>query len=498
LNLIHISRSLIAIFLTIATLPGWAWGATDKDWLSRIYDRTISEEWMNIHFNGQKIGFSYQRTEQGPKGYRITSRAVVRFKIADATQDMSFSRSFYMDPDKSARGFISLQAIGDQRQRTVGEVTGDELAMDITGAAGESRVVKKLAPGTQFMETLELLILDKLKPGAKMTVPVFLVEMRAQDTIAVEISKEMAKIPGADGKPVDAYMVESRIQGLTTKSYITPSGDKLREESVMGFASVRTDENGAAKFPTAVIPITSLITFSLIKPDKPIDSQLGIKELKLALSGFENPVTIPSDTRQVVGTGGWTKNAAGKSILAIPVTVIRQEPPGAMTIQQAGKAQPGQTAPSPEIQSDNKMIAKEARAIVGVEKDAYKASVAINRWVFTNIKKKLVDSFTAVDVLLSKEGECQSHANLFVALARSVGIPARVAAGIVYSTEQGGFLYHAWPEVYAGSWISMDPTLGQDLADATHVKLSDGDLENLIRLFQFLVKMNISVEAVAR
>jgi thiaminase len=470
----------------------------EKDWLSRTYDRTVSEEWMDIHFNGQKIGFSYQKTEQGPKGYRITGRAVIRFEIADVAQDMSFSRSFYMDPDKSARGFISLQTIGDQRQRTVGDVIGGDLVLDITGAGGESRVVKKLAPGVQFMETLELLILDKLKPGAKMTIPVFLVEMRTQDTIAIEIAKEMVKVPGVDGKPVDAYVVESRIQGMATKSYITPSGEKLKEESVMGFTSVRTDEKNAAKFPTAVIPITSLITFSLVKPDKPIKSQSGIKELKLSLSGFESPVTIPSDTRQVVGTGGWSRNAGGKNILAIPVTVIRQSAPGAMTIQQAGKAQASYLNPSPEIQSDNKMIAKEARAIVGGEQDAYKAAVAINRWVYSNIKKKLVDSFTAVDVLLSKEGECQSHANLFVAMARSLGIPARVAAGIVYSSEHEGFLYHAWVEVYAGSWINMDPTLGQNLADATHVKLSGGELENLVQLFQFLVKMNISVQGVAR
>jgi hypothetical protein len=453
---------------------------------------------MDIHFNGQKIGFSYQKTEQGPKGYRITGRAVVRFKIAEMTQDMSFSRTFYLDPDKGARGFISLQTIGDQRQRTVGEVIGGELVMDITGAGGESSVVKKLAPGVQFMETLELLILDKLKPGTKMTVPVFLVEMRTLDTIAIEILTDMSKVPGVDGKPVDAYVVESRIQGMTTKSYITPSGEKLKEESVMGFTSVRTDETGATKFPTALIPVTSLITFSLIKPDKPIENQTGIKELKLSLSGFETPVTIPFDTRQVVGTGAWGRNAAGKRILAIPITVIRQEPPGAMTIQQAGKAQPGQTAPSPEIQSDNKMILKEARGAIGAEKDTYKAAVAINRWVYTNIKKKLVDSFTAVDVLLSKEGECQSHANLFVAMARSVGIPARVAAGIVYSTEHQGFLYHAWAEVYAGSWISMDPTLGQNLADATHVKLAGGEMEELIKLFQFLAKTNISIERATR
>jgi len=488
----------VFLFLTAFGLcADFAW-AQNKDWLSRTYDRTISEEWMDIHFNGQKIGFSYQKTEQGPKGYRITGRAVIRFQIAETTQDMSFARTFYLDPDKGARGFISLQTIGDQRQRTVGEVIGGELVLDITGAGGESRVVKKLSPGVQFMETLELLILEKLKPGTKMTIPVFLVEMRTQDTIDIEISRDMAKVPGVDGKPVDAYVVESRIQGMATKSYITPSGEKLKEESVMGFTSVRTDENGAAKFPTALIPVTSLITFSLIKPDKPIESQSGIKELKLSLSGFNSPVTIPSDTRQVVGTGSWGKNAVGKSVLAIPITIVRQEPPAAMTIQQAGKAQPGQTAPSPEIQSDNKMILKEARAIVGAQKDVYKASVAINRWVYANIKKKLVDSFTAVDVLLSKEGECQSHSNLFVAMARSVGIPARVAAGIVYSTEHQGFLYHAWPEVYVGSWISMDPTLGQDLADATHVKLAGGEMEELVKLFQFLAKTNIAVEGVAR
>ena len=61
-------------------------------------------------------------------------------------------------------------------------------------------------------------------------------------------------------------------------------------------------------------------------------------------------------------------------------------------------------------------------------------------------------------------------------MARALGLPARVAVGLVYL--RGAFYYHAWPEVYVaqsptlGQWLPVDPTLNQFPADATHVRLA--------------------------
>ena len=94
-----------------------------------------------------------------------------------------------------------------------------------------------------------------------------------------------------------------------------------------------------------------------------------------------------------------------------------------------------------------------------------------------NIAKQAVDAFTAVEVLRAGQAECQGHAYLLAALARAMGLPARVVNGIVYSPQHGGFLYHSWNEVWLPEegWRPVDATFGQRLADATHVKLIEGE-----------------------
>jgi transglutaminase-like putative cysteine protease len=56
-------------------------------------------------------------------------------------------------------------------------------------------------------------------------------------------------------------------------------------------------------------------------------------------------------------------------------------------------------------------------------------------------------------------------------------MPARIVNGIVYSEEHGGFLYHTWNEAWVAGrgWQPLDATFGQVHADATHVKLLEGE-----------------------
>ena len=102
----------------------------------------------------------------------------------------------------------------------------------------------------------------------------------------------------------------------------------------------------------------------------------------------------------------------------------------------------------------------------------------ICKWVYDKIwNKNLKVGFgTAKQTLASLEGDCTEHTVLFIALARAVGIPSRICAGLVY--QRDAFYYHFWPEVYVGKWVSMEPTLGQIQADATHIQLAGGKLES--------------------
>ena len=118
-----------------------------------------------------------------------------------------------------------------------------------------------------------------------------------------------------------------------------------------------------------------------------------------------------------------------------------------------------------------------ARKISAGEKDPEKTVTLLLRWIEDNIEREAVDSFSATDVLRERRAECQGHAYLLAALARALGIPARVVNGIVYSEAHGGFLYHTWNELWIDGrgWRPVDATFAQPLADATHLKLIEGE-----------------------
>ncbi|MGH9428259.1 MAG: transglutaminase domain-containing protein, partial [Terriglobia bacterium] len=80
------------------------------------------------------------------------------------------------------------------------------------------------------------------------------------------------------------------------------------------------------------------------------------------------------------------------------------------------------------------------------------------------------DYATAEQTLATLEADCLEFSQLYVAMARSLGLPARMVSGLAYSgTTFGG---HAWVEVYVGDWIELDPTWGTDFVDATHIRNS--------------------------
>ncbi|OQA28867.1 MAG: Transglutaminase-like superfamily protein [Verrucomicrobia bacterium ADurb.Bin345] len=133
------------------------------------------------------------------------------------------------------------------------------------------------------------------------------------------------------------------------------------------------------------------------------------------------------------------------------------------------------------VQAADEGIVRKARELTGSARDRVEAVLAIHRWVHRNVKKVPAVSLpSAVEVLRHMKGDCNEHTYLFVALARAAGIPAQIRVGLVYLDD--AFYYHAWPAVYAGRWWELDPTLGQEAVDATHIALLEGELGAQLQL----------------
>jgi transglutaminase-like putative cysteine protease len=154
--------------------------------------------------------------------------------------------------------------------------------------------------------------------------------------------------------------------------------------------------------------------------------------------------------------------------------------------------------PEPFIESDAPEIRAAAERMVegvtGTRERAERLTREINSYVE---KRPTVSLPSALEVLRTRVGDCNEHTALFVAMARSLGIPARVNVGVAYV--RGAFYYHAWPEVYIdegnghGTWLPVDPTFNQFPADATHVRLARGGLDKQAAIIPLIGRAKIAV-----
>ena len=148
--------------------------------------------------------------------------------------------------------------------------------------------------------------------------------------------------------------------------------------------------------------------------------------------------------------------------------------------------------PEPLIPSSSPSLVAQARAIVGTDPDPGRAARRLAVWVTAHVRPEAgTRAPSALDVLRRRAGGCNETTVLYVALARAVGLPARPVAGLV---EIGGrFYYHAWPEVFLGDWVPLDPLLHEFPADAGHVRFAVGALARQIELFPFVGRATLKV-----
>jgi transglutaminase-like putative cysteine protease len=127
---------------------------------------------------------------------------------------------------------------------------------------------------------------------------------------------------------------------------------------------------------------------------------------------------------------------------------------------------------SPRIKALAAEIVEEAEA-----ETPYEMSVAVTRYLRNNIE--YVESLSRpprgqdpLEWMLfeNKQGYCVYYASAEILMLRSLGIPARLAAGFAQGEDNDENLYtvrrenaHAWPEVYFPGigWVEFEPTGGQ-------------------------------------
>ena len=405
---------------------------------------------------------------------------------------------------------IDVRFDGDFGAYTVrGDVAGDTVLRLTLVSGGDTQTARVPLPRPVVLPTLLPLRLaygGELRPGAVRTARVFDPLLLTQRDVRVTIGDESTLVL-ADSAAFDstamawvaarfdtvrAVRIETTGAGPATSIWVDAQGRVARASSVRGFTTERTAfeiayENfrrrdttrvrRASERPTAgdVVPTTAIAAGAPLRADGP--GELRVRLADAGLAGLNL--------------------AGGRQALVGDTLIVRRETAAQLTARYRLPAPPDSLygpwlGPEPLVEADNPRLRAQARLLANHARDPAQVAERIVRWVHDAVDNQPARSLPdAVHVFESRRGDCNEHTVLYVALARAAGIPARTAAGLLYLG--GRFYYHAWPEVYLGDWVAVDPTLGQFPADAGHVRFVVGGLARQVELLPILGRLRLEV-----
>lgn len=443
---------------------------------SGIKDIPTDSEWMTITHHRKKMGYSvYSVSNLGDQGYSVTSTAHLNLSVAGVETKILMKNNVKVDTLFRLSSF-DFHLKSDQYITAVtGKKTGQTLHLTLQhGTESASKEIQVPDEIYTYLSIQPMVAWQGITMGDKIILPAF--DPVTMETSQVEITHEGKEdlIIGETNYRLNKIRV--LFKGVPSILWLDDNGLTFREETIMGLVMEKTTPDQALQMQYNVGEIDLMDVYAIpVKP--PIKDPASLLGLTLEIDGIDPKLLqkFNTDRQKII-----QENPIHLRLRPAPVS------------HQAASLDTFLVSNS-IIQCTNPIIVELAREITQNEETKLDKVNRLNDWVYHYLKKRPVVSLSsALEILDGKQGDCSEHTTLFTTLTRSAGIPTKIHIGLVYL--QGRFLYHAWPVVNLdGQWIAMDPTLGQPVADATHITLLEGDFNNITELINLLGRVKIRI-----
>ncbi|HSM61740.1 MAG TPA: transglutaminase domain-containing protein [Longimicrobiales bacterium] len=502
-----------AILATWLGMAGWqARREYFQPELARLAEAALSlapgVSFYTLSMGGGTVGQATSRLDTVPGGFELedfmslelpalgeTGTAVARTLVRLSPALVMESFSFTLDSEAGR-----FEASGTLGQDTTLSVTirsaGSEQNLDFR--LSQPPVFSSVVPirvaigqGLEVGGTARLPVFDPTSLGTR-TVDVRILE---HDTLVIPDSAAVDARTGrwapARWDSVPAWRISEAFGGIQVESWVDEDGRVLRASSPLGFTMEKTEYELArqaqeqARLPGGAAPGGDVILSTAVRSDVRLDEVEDHDELRFRLSGVDlagfqldgGRQTLRGDTL-VVRREPWADLEAGYRL-----------PYPRMDLREA-------LEPEPLVQSDDPRILDVAQQVTARRAQWRQDPKEVARQLTGAVHRMLEKGVTfsvpnAVQVLETRRGDCNEHTVLYVALARALGLPARTAVGLVYVND--AFFYHAWPEVWLGEWVAVDPTFGQVPADAAHIRFVVGGLAQQVEIVRLIGNLDIDV-----
>lgn len=440
--------------------------------------------WLGLYFGEeQQVGYVNLRTtpeeREEEKGYSMTASARVEFPLFGQDTRVQFSGSAWMSALSGLREFDFQLSAADHQMRIEGVV--EEGVVDaLLHTAGE-QIPFKLPVGKELLLSgglgMTALSLPNLAPGEVAYVDAFDPTTMSVGRAKIEaLRRETLEVAG---EPVETIVLATSISGITTRAWVSNEEEIIRAETPFGLIIKKIQPQDALT-PSRPDESANIIAAVAVTARGPLPDYHA-PALRLRIEGLDEALMPPEDTRQFRDGDAWR--------------IVRQDPRAVAPVEPFSPEDAEMYLGSDMfIQTAHPRIQQQMREIVGEAREPWDMAVRIHDWLYEHINKQNVLSVpSALSVLESLEGDCNEHAVLFAALARAAGIPTRIAIGLAWSQKMQSFGYHAWPEVYVGRWIAMDPTFGERTVSPTHIKLFTGGIDQWPRLMAYVGTLELEI-----
>ena len=400
-------------------------------------------QWRGVYYRAAKVGFTVRQAVPLEDGFELQEDGQLEMTLLGAQTAAKLRTTARVDRNFNLQSFEFSLDPGTGEVEVSGRVvppgeggTGTDLwrlEVGVTTSSGTRTLERELSERPVLPINMgRRLASGGLTPGARHEWMIFDPATLTNIPAVLDVGeRELIRVAR---RPIPAFRVEMELAGMRTTSWITDTGEVVREDSPLGLMTIRESAERAMMKAVPGDVRTDMLRSSAVVPTmtQPIAEPRDVRRLRLRMTGAD----LSSPDLQGVG-----QTVDGNVIELVD----------AMTLE-PGPADPDAASylrPEPLIESDAPEILAEAElAVAGIDPEAPRARAEeLTRYVNALIEEKPTLSLpSALEVLRTKIGDCNEHTALYVAMDRALGIPARISVGLVYV--RGAFYYHAWPEVY--------------------------------------------------
>jgi hypothetical protein len=479
-----------AASLALAALLLWTFAGCPARKSAPKNDVLDRELWDACYIQGLRVGYmrtAYYRTSEADKP-ALRIEGVIHLTLMRFGQEIKqeISCATIETPEGQLLSCQSEMTTGSQTMRTTGRVAGEKLELETVSQGkktGEVIAWKPQYGGFYALE--ESLARQPMQSGEMRTLQALIIGFNQLGTIEL-LARDWEDEPLLNGNyellRIDTVVFFPNGQQMRQIAWSDRTGEILKTRSLpLEMETYRVSK--AEALEKNETPQFDIGLSTAVKLDKPLPNPRDTKRVvyRVHLPGGDPAAAFLNSAAQKV-------TSFDPHTAELTVYAVRPDQPGNV----AAPYDPPTKAdrqPNNWIQSDNPKIIALAKQAAGEEKDPWLTALKLEQFVHGYIKEKdFSQAFaTAAEVADSREGDCTEHAVLLAALCRALGIPARVAIGLVYVDGKQEFGFHMWDEVYIkNKWIPLDATLAKGGIGADHLQIARSSLSGAAAYGSFL------------